>query len=82
VTEDGGNGATTSPATDEEGAGSQDTAADGEPGSAEAESGQPTVAPSGDTPATADPVAAEPEEELAPANDNQPIDPLPATGTE
>jgi hypothetical protein len=76
---------TTTPISEEEAAGSQNTqtkAADGEPGSADAESGQPTVAPQDDSAATAAPAEAEPEEELAPAHDNHPLEELPSTGTQ
>ena len=64
-------------------AGTQTDAATGsEPGSAEAESGQPTVAPQDDSTATAEPAEADAEQELAPANDNAPVEPTPATGTD
>jgi hypothetical protein len=88
--------ASTTPPTDSSGpvdtAGSQDThteAADGAPGLAEAESGQPTVAPQDDS-ATTVPVPAEdgPEAEELEEADNPPLpdtsatEQLPATGTE
>jgi hypothetical protein len=78
---------TTPPSESSEAAGSQNTqteTADGEPGSAEAESGQPSIAPQDDSAATpTGPAEDEPEqEELEAANDNEPPAELPATGTE
>lgn len=76
---------TTTEVESTEAAGSQDThteTAGSEPGSAEAESGQPTVAPQDDSTATAEPAEADAEQELAPANDNAPVEPTPATGTD
>ena len=43
---------------------------------------RPLVAPQDDSTGTAEPVEAENEEQLAPANDNAPAEPTPATGTD